>query len=109
MQIIEWDQDGYPTEESLKRLEEALADPDVIESKNAFYDALKENIYRHVCGPAKIEVRGNVIDVWQYHTLGWSGNESIIGALQTSWMWGWLLERYDAGGHYYFKPPEVLT
>jgi hypothetical protein len=108
MKVIEWDQNGCPTEESLERLEEVLADEDVIMAHKVFYAALEENFYRDSCGPRKVEVRGEIIDVWEYHTLGWSGNESIINTLQTSWMWNWLLERYDAGGHYYFKPQADL-
>lgn len=103
--LIEWTDDGYPTEESLKRLSDALRDKDVRRSLKAFYAALHENHYPDYCGPDRVKVRGHVIDVWAYHTGGWSGNEQIIGVLQSeSFMWGYLLERYDAGGHFYFKP-----
>lgn len=72
----------------------------------AFYAALRENRYPDYCGPDRVEVRGEVIDVWAYHTGGWSGNENIIAVLKESWLFGWLLERYDRGGHYYFRPVE---
>lgn len=81
-------------------------DDDPRKSAKAFYAALKENVYRDYCGPDKVEVRGEIIDVWAYHTGGWSGNESIIDVLQESWLWDWLLERYDRGGHYYFRRPQ---
>jgi hypothetical protein len=42
--------------------------------------------------------------VWAYHTLGWSGNKDIVAVLENSWLFDWLLERYDSGGHYYFLP-----
>ena len=108
MSLIEWTEDGYPTEASLERLRKALRDQDVRKAVEAFYAALKENRWPNFCGPERVEVRGEVMEVWGYHTGGWSGNEDIIGVLQESWMWGWLLERYDAGGHYYFKlKPDV--
>lgn len=104
--IIKWDDDGYPTEESLGELKKALNDNDIKKAIDAFYDALKENFYTECCGLTKIEVRGSLIDVWEYHTLGWSGNEDIIQVLQESFLWGTFLERYDSGGHYYFKPKD---
>jgi len=102
--IIEWTDDGYPTESSLQRLRKALKTNNIQKAKKVFYLALRENHYDW-CGPEKIEVRGEVIDVWGYHTGGWSGNEDIISVLSESWLWHYLLERYDSGGHYYFKHP----
>lgn len=114
--IIEWDENGYPTPESLWRLRKALMaeDQTALEPEDckqniaAFYAALKENRYSDYCGPERIEVRGEVIDVWGYHTGGWSGNEDIIAVLKESWLWDWSLERYDRGGHYYFRPIEQV-
>lgn len=108
--IIEWDSKGYPTEESLEKLKQAINNTKDIDgckrAVEAFYSALEENIYEDYCGSAKVEVRGEVIDVWEYHTGGWSGNEAIINTLQQSWLWNLLLERYDRGGHYYFTPKD---
>jgi len=104
MQIIEWDDEGYPTEESLKRLKKTLLGEPISEAINAFYSALKENSWPDCCGLTKAEVRGEVIEVWAYHTGGWSGNEAIISTLSQFPLWSVYLERYDAGGHYYFKP-----
>ena len=102
--IIKWDSDGYPTEESLAELKKALDDKNIEKAINVFYDALEENFYTDICGLTKIEVRSETIDAWEYHTLGWSGNEDIIQILQQSFLWYMFLERYDSGGHYYFKP-----
>ena len=101
--IIKWNSDGYPTETSLSELKKILNNKDIEKAINAFYDALKENFYTDACGLAKVEVRGEIIDVWEYHALGWSGNEDIIQVLKQSFLWGMFLERYDSGGHYYFK------
>lgn len=102
---IEWTKDGYPTHESLFNLEGVFRLKGCKEAINAFYAALRENRYPEFCGPEKVEVRGKVIDVWAYHTAGWSGNEEIISVLKDSGYFNWFLERYDAGGHYYFKMP----
>ena len=105
---IEWDEQGYPTEESLRRLRKALNAPDPVKAITAFYTALRANHYEGWCGPERVEVRGEVIDVWAYHTGGWSGNEEIIGVLEESPFFYHLLERYDGGGHYYFQPAEKV-
>jgi hypothetical protein len=106
LKIIEWDEEGYPTEESLQKLSEVLNSLDFMKAKEAFYDALKENIYRDACGRTQVEVRGKTMDVWEYHTYGWSGNEAIIRTLYESSVWGLFFQRHDAGGHYYFTLPE---
>jgi len=103
--IIEWDDDGYPTEESLERLRQAINDDDTKKAIKAFYAALKENHWPDWCGPEQIEKHGELMDVWGYHTGGWSGNESIIEVLQDSIWFHLFLQRYDRGGHYYFDPP----
>lgn len=43
-------------------------------------------------------------EIYELHTGGWSGNEQIIGALQSNTMF-WLLrwESSRRGGHYCFK------
>jgi hypothetical protein len=39
-------------------------------------------------------------------TVGWSGNESIIGALQENWMiWHFTWVQSRRGGHYIFELP----
>ena len=101
--IIEWDKDGYPTEKSLNRLEKELNYSDFHKAIEIFREALKENYYSGYCGPDQIEINGETIDVWAYHTGGWSGNESIINVLKKSWVFDLLLIRYDRGGHYYFE------
>lgn len=103
--IIEWTEDGYPTEESLQELEKSIENSlktkDFQKAFKIFYGALKENCF-DCCGEEQVEVRGEILDVWGYHTEGWSGNEIIINTLKKSWLFDFFLERYDKGGHYYF-------
>ena len=112
--MIEWDENGYPTEESLQRLREAVQQRDPGQALRALYLGLCEHA-KHVghCGLTECEVRGEKLRVWEYHTHGWSGNEAIIGCLEQSPYWHWILQRYDAGGHYYFSledaPPGLLA
>lgn len=106
--IIDWNENWSPTSDSLRRLSESLKTSDIEKAIRAFYAAIKENHYPNFFGPERREVRGEEIDVWAYHTGGWSGNEEIIAVLKESWLFDWLLERYDSGGHYYFKPMEKV-
>lgn len=111
--IIRFTDDGYPTPESLERLRKELESGGYRMNDlrfngraiDAFYSALRSN-HCGWCGPDRVEVRGEMLDVWAYHTGGWSGNEQIIHELQRSYLWNVFLQRYDAGGHYYFDPPE---
>ncbi len=106
--IIEFNKNGYPTTKSLRQLKKELASEDPKKAINSFYAALQDNYYTEYTRPERVEVRGETIDVLAYHTCGWSGNEEVIGVLKRSWLFDWLLERYDGGGHYYFKTRENL-
>jgi hypothetical protein len=73
----------------------------------AFYAALADAGPYGTSGLERVEVRGEFRDVYGYHTGGWSGCEEVIRTLREAWpLWGALLERYDRGGHYYFRLPE---
>ena len=52
----------------------------------------------------KVEV-GDEVDKLELHTGGWSGNESIIFALEHSkcWFMPSFLTRWERGGHFYFE------
>jgi hypothetical protein len=115
--LVEW-AEGYPTNESLKRLQNEIVKgwkDDKIEHDDAvrrFFAALLENKYGYdAVGFERVEVRGEKMVLLAYHTLGWSGNESIICALESppnDMFFFRYLERYDSGGHYYFRVPEHL-
>jgi len=101
---IAWDQDNYPLESSLKKLENEITSGNYHRALWAFYLALCEHANPYgICGLTKKEVRGERIKCWEYHTHGWSGNESIIACLERSYLWSLIFERYDSGGHYYFN------
>lgn len=49
-------------------------------------------------------LKGKRVLQLELHTGGWSGNESIIEALQSNFMfWSMYWERSHRGGHYWFR------
>ncbi len=116
--MIEWDVNGYPTEGSLRRLRRELRmwRANLGRAIEAFYLALADPGPYGASGPERVEVGGEVRDVYGYHTGGWSGCEEVIGTLRevmapkgNRWvwpLWDMLLQRYDRGGHYWFDLPE---
>ena len=98
------DEDGYPTDDALKKIENwSYNDP-----KGWF--KFIENIW-HLSswgwteGPYK-QNESDLKDKYRYYvsTCGWSGNESIIKAMQQNhvlWLISWVQSR--RGGHYIFE------
>lgn len=107
-----FDEDGYPTEETLERIRSWPINDDsgplelLQYVRDAWYypdrffelDAPPDDypdLMRNICGPRR----------WFYvSTAGWSGNESLIEALQHNvifWMLCWWSSR--RGGHYIFE------
>jgi hypothetical protein len=94
-----FDEDGYPTEKLLDKIE------------NWEYNSKYEELMQFI----KPYWRYSDFGYWdektldkgkEYHisTAGWSGNESIIGALKENkifWMVSWIQSR--RGGHYIFE------
>jgi hypothetical protein len=115
--IVEW-AGGYPTKDSLKRLQDGIVkawkggDIEHIDAVRRFFATLLENRYGHdAVRFERVEVRGEKRVLLAYHTLGWVGNDIIIGALESppnATFFYKYLERYDSGGHYYFQVPEFL-
>jgi len=105
MKIIELDDDGYPTLESLEKLIEVLNGEDIDLANESFFDAITGKYA--ITGPTTVDVRGEPTEVLQFHTEGWSGNEAIISILKQYRLWDLLLERMDSGGHYYFKSQKM--
>lgn len=98
------DQDGYPTQDFLKWIEE--------------YDTVKGDVFLYI---------QTILDNW-YHgdygwriqrvyrgerkvfisTCGWSGNEDMIEAMQKNYIfWAVSYFSHQRGGHYVFKVKQI--
>lgn len=88
------DQDGYPTTAELRRLRNwAGSLPEMIEYiRSLWWQPDWGFVYKY----PSLEL----------HTGGWSGNESIIGALEDTFFWYVFWEKSERGGHYWFKLTE---
>lgn len=88
------DADGYPSEEELKVIE-TWNPQDFHGMMQYVYELWKYND----CGYWSQES-----GQYSISTGGWSGNESIIWAMQSNWIW-WMLywESSKRGGHYTFS------
>ena len=86
------DEDGYPTTEELERIQRWPA-------------ADFWGLMRYVIGLwwHRKSASSEGLRACQLHTCGWSGNEDIIGAMQSNSQW-WTLHWWSSrrGGHYEF-------
>jgi len=89
------DQDGYPTEEELKRLKE-WDRKDV----RGFLDFLESIWWTADWGFVLSGKRKKILDL---HTGGWSGNEEIISVLRETFFWCLYWQSSRRGGHYTFS------
>jgi hypothetical protein len=85
--------DGYPEESELEKIKQW---PKM--DFEGLYDYIEELWYY----PDYIKKEGHNIEM---HTGGWSGNEEIISAFQTTFFWFLSWKRIDRGGHYYLEVP----
>lgn len=89
----EFDNEGYPTEETLKAIREWPS--------NDHAGLLKFCL-------AAWEVKEYFLpvgDSWRVSTGGWSGNEAIIEAMQANIaFWHQYWKQSTRGGHYVFEP-----
>lgn len=98
------DSEGYPTDEFLKWVEEF--NPLDYQLKN-FINVLFEN-WMHGKYGYKLKKKYAGYCALELHTLGWSGNESIIKALESNIFFFMLYwKKTERGGHYYFSIPVV--
>lgn len=67
----------------------------------SFINMLRDNW--HFADMGYFRVSGKRVLKLELHTAGWSGNESIISALQRNMFWVVCWQRTERGGHYYFK------
>lgn len=96
MKQPEFDRDGYPTEETLSAIQ--------LWSSGRSYMQLLDFVMQAWHWPEyaeKVEEDENERTVYIFRTGGWSGNESLIGALRLNpvfWTLCWL-ESYRGGRH----------
>lgn len=95
--VSSFDCEGYPTDEFLEQIEN-FNPYGVKNGISDLFDIIIEAWYYD--GPYAIKDGGTV----KLSTGGWSGNESIIGALKANffvWSFCWVSSR--RGGHYEFE------
>ena len=100
------DEDGYPTEAVLDIIKNWQHEKGWTELL-AFVRELwaYTEFWREEKNVTTIDLKNYkvVADVYHVSTAGWSGNESIIMALQENWMfWTFCWEQSNRGGHYIF-------
>jgi hypothetical protein len=110
-------EDGYPTEEELERIIKWDGDFKQLLSyvKSVGHYWPEEDGWGWSEEPEVVdELRGGYVTRYHISTGGWSGNESIIDALNKNflfWHMHWVQHR--RGGHYIFeianKPKEELA
>lgn len=106
-----FDADGYPTDETLQRIETWPV------TDNADFAAVMDFAGRAWSYPDRWECEAQWIDpdwpsypkrVYRFSTGGWSGNESIVAAIEANAIvqmvgaWSW-----QRGGHYEYRFPIV--
>lgn len=98
------DSEGYPTDEFLKWVEEF----NPLEHKLMnFINVIFEN-WMHGNYGYKLKKKYAGYCALELHTLGWSGNESILKALESNLFFFMLYwKKTERGGHYYFSLPVV--
>jgi len=91
------DDDGYPTALALKRIRRFGSKGDTLPDWNELLRYCQK-LWRYPDYVQENERR------WEFHTGGWSGNESIIEALQDNglfWILCWVMS--SRGGHFVFE------
>jgi len=101
---IEWDQDGYPTDETIKRLSEGTkSQTECCEFLASLPEQLESCIYANVTTCIMEQDESFEICV---STGGWSGVEAIIGEIR-KWPLCNLMYFYawQRGGHFTWRIP----
>lgn len=87
----------YPTERVLKRIEKF----DIVKRPiSELLDLIRNNWWMPEWG---YKISGKRIIRLELHTGGWSGNESIIYALNRNPLWNMYWRKSTVGGHHYYK------
>lgn len=103
-----FDKDGYPTDETLATITKWDIDDDLSE----FLDLMQfvHDAWRWPDWGWKeedvVDDRGRRHREYHISTGGWSGNESLIGALHQNWLFNAIAaESWRRGGHYVYRIP----
>lgn len=109
MNVLELDEDGYPTEASLMEIrdsERERRDFSVLLAKvKTIWRYADHGYWSEEDGYS--ELNGCPVRTYRISTGGWSGNESIISALSDNtifWLTCWVEHR--RGGHFVFEVRE---
>lgn len=101
---FEWlDDDWYPTEDALRYIKDWNTS-----EYTALFDVIQSLWWMPEFGwhdeDAKCEITGSTVRRYTLSTGGWSGNESLIEALQSNWIvWSMTWVMHKRGGHYVFE------
>lgn len=97
------DEDGYPTDAALETIRTWPWNND------GWFDFIEEIWWaadwgwKEAIEPSQFDDE-KLVRKYYLSTGGWSGNESIISAMQeNSWLWNWYWEQSRRGGHYIFE------
>lgn len=96
-------EDDYPSDEDLETIEKWPL------NGYADYVALAEYVVRlwHY-GEPWAKLTGKKVKTLKLSTGGWSGNESILTALEKNFMFGMLCwQKSERGGHHIYKIPYI--
>lgn len=102
------DEDGYPTEAALEKIEQwDYKDgwTELLEFVCSLWLYSDFGYWDKEKNVTTIDLPNYTVvaDVYSMSTGGWSGNETIIGALRKNWMfWNFCWEQSKRGGHYIF-------
>jgi hypothetical protein len=109
MTDLELDDEGYPTEETLRLIREWSAKDctGLIDAVGAIWNFRSWGW--HANKQKRREYKGGPLSrTYHISTGGWSGNESLISAMRDNWMF-WLLSWHSSrvGGHYVFRVADL--
>ncbi|GAH59308.1 unnamed protein product [marine sediment metagenome] len=91
------DKDNYPDAKSLKAIERWNI---LKQGIQGLLDLVQQNTWPD----EPLSITGKRVLYFQYHTLGWSGNEDTIAALRHNILFfPFFWQKSVRGGHYYFK------
>ena len=105
------DEDGYPSEEQLRDIQnwEVKSSEDILKLFRYIQTLWwPDDHYFHIDKRTSASKYngGSRYTRAVVHTVGWSGNESIIDSLMNNWMaWSLTWQSSKKGGHYVFHIP----